>query len=190
LVTLPWCITLVTSILIVFFWLDLTSDPFYHGKFLGIMKIPAFIFIVICLVLEFTCFILRMLTPIDFFSYVICFYGVSLSLIVIFNFTAAYRVLQPLKKAPETKKKLRRIVYRIIASGIAIAFGVLAFFLFFTPLFYTPAGWLCIYWGVYFNMWLQSALLILIFQVPKKVISSSAKETKDNQSKDPSKSTE
>jgi len=85
---------------------------------------------------------------------------------------------------------LRRIVYRIIASGVAIAFGVIAFFLFFSPPFFTPNGWLAIYWGVYFNMWLQSALLILIFQVPKKVISSSAKETKDNQSKDPSKSTE
>jgi hypothetical protein len=86
--------------------LDLTSDPFYHGKFLGIMKIPAGVFIGICFVLEIISDVIRNVTQIDFINYIIYFYGVSLALVAIFNFIAAYRVLQSLKR--DTKKKIEK----------------------------------------------------------------------------------
>jgi hypothetical protein len=190
LITLPFCITLITSIIIVFFWLDLTSDPFYHGKFLGIMKIPAGVFIGICFVLEIISDVIRNVTQIDFINYIIYFYGVSLALVAIFNFIAAYRVLQSLKR--DTKKKLRKIIYRIIASGISTLLGVAILFSFLHPTInWTPNGWLLSWFFLYFAFWLQSTLLIFIFQVPKKVLTSTAIDTKDEtKESSPSKSTE
>jgi len=164
LVTLPWCITTIISILIIFFWLDFTGDPFYHGKFLGIMKIPAVLFIAFCLVLEILCYILRLLTTRDYYNTLIIFYSVSLTLIVIFNFTAAYRIIQPLQN--EIKETLRIIIYRVLASGISIVIGVIVFFLFFGTIIQTPNGWLMLFFVLYFFFWLQSVLLILIFNPP------------------------
>jgi len=171
LITLPFCITLITSIIIVFFWLDLTSDPFYHGKFLGIMKIPAGIFITGCVIVELVSDFLRNLTPYEFFQQIMSFYGSVLILVALFNFIAAFRVLRTLKK--DTKLKLKRIIYRIIASGIATICGVIVFFLFLsTSINFTPVGWLLLWFFLYFTFWLQSTVLIFIFQVPKKLLSS------------------
>jgi len=189
LITLPFCITLITSIIIVFFWLDLTSDPFYHGKFLGVMKIPAGLFIIGCLIVELVSDILRNLTVYEFYQQIMTFYGTVLILVALFNFVAAYRVLRTLKK--DTKLKLKKIIYRIIASGIATILGVIVFFLFLTNINWTPVGWIMLWFFLYFAFWLQSTLLIFIFQVPKKVLTSTAIDTKDEtKESSPSKSTE
>jgi len=70
--------------------------------------------------------------------------------------------------------------------------GVIILFIFLHPTVnWTPVGWLTIWWLLYLAFWLQSTLLILIFQVPKKVLTSTAIDTKDaTKESTPTKSTE
>jgi len=189
--TIPWCLTGVTSIIIVFFWLDLTSDPLYHGKFMGIMKIPAGIFIVGLITTEITFDVLRQVGT-DYQKDLLIIYAFTHLLVVTVNFIAAYRILMPFNKNVETKKKIRKIVYRIIGSGIATIPGVILF-LFFAldpQIQATPIKRGFTWFFLYFLFFLQSLLLILIFKVPKKPTfgSSSGKDTKETKetSKDPS----
>jgi hypothetical protein len=192
LITLPMCITLISGILIVFFWLDLTTDPFYHGKFLGVMKIPAFIFMFICMVIEISLDIARNSTDqIDFIMAIIGFYTLIHLFVVLFNFIAGYRILRTLKKQIKIRKSLIMIIHRIIYSGMATMLGILVLVLCTFPLFLVPLGssilWLCLQISFFF----QSIFLITIFQKPKnkkksrdtssaiqsKETTSSAKET-------------
>jgi len=176
--TIPFCLTSITSIVIVFFWLDLTSDPLYHGKFMGIMKIPAFLFILSLIVAEIVVDVIRVIGTTDYASITILFYGSSLLLVVLINYIAAYRILKPFSKTVETKKKVKKIIYRIIASGAATIFGVIVWFIFIDPrVQFTPAGKGTMWFLLYFFFFVQSLLLIMIFKVPKP--SSSTKDTKE-----------
>jgi len=173
--TLPLCFTLITSIVVVFFWLDLTSDPFYNGKFLGAMKIPAIIFITLFLLTELILDICRAYTDIDFLSSILGFYFVFHSIVTIFNFIASYRILSALKEQKEGKKKLKRIILRIIYSGITTMMGVFLYILFLSPLMNTPVPYIILFGLIYFTFFLQSLLLITIFRVPKRKDSKSFK---------------
>jgi hypothetical protein len=177
--TIPFCITTVTSIIIVFFWLDLTTDPLYHGRLMGIMKIPAIIFIIVCIGLEIGCDVIRATGSTDYASIVILFYGTSLLLIVVINYIAAFRILFPCGKAEETKKRLRKVIYRIIGSGVATIFGVIVWYIFLDPrVQFTPAGKGTMWFLLYFFFFVQSFLLIMIFKVPKESDTDSDRETK------------
>jgi len=40
--SIPLCLSMISAILLIFFWFEITTDPFAHGKksFLGNLKIP------------------------------------------------------------------------------------------------------------------------------------------------------
>jgi len=174
--TLSFCINLVTSIVIVFFWLDLTSDPFYRGKFLGIMKIPALILIFLCLGVEISFDILKSINDqIEFIQPLLGFYIIIQAIVVIFNFIAGYRILQTLKKQPEGKKRLHMIIRRIIYSGIV---SVIGFIILILALIETTPVSLSMCWlFLQISLFLQSILLITIFQVPKEKKDKSTQDT-------------
>jgi hypothetical protein len=183
--TIPWCLTSITLILIVFFWLDLTADPFYHGKFLGIMKIPAGVFIVLIIGLEIMNNSVRLSGVLEdgYTPVVIGIYSSVLGIITLFTFFAAFRILKPAQKnSQENKKKLVRITKRIVIAGIFTLCGVITFCVFYdTTTQYTPVG-MCLTWtALYLFFGLQSLALIMIFSVPKQKdnTSSSLKETKE-----------
>jgi len=184
--TVPWCITSVTAVIIVFFWLDLTSDPLYHGKFMGIMKIPAGIFIFGLIVIEVFFDVWRTFGR-EFTGIISAVYGSALMFIVIVNFIAAYRILRPFDKTVETKKKIRKVVYRIVGSGLATIFGCTVLYCFQIPNSQdTPVTKGVMWFLLYFFFFLQSLLLIMIFKVPKDkkgASSNSGKDTKDTKSK-------
>jgi len=168
LLSLPMCITLISGILIVFFWLDLTSDPFYHGKFLGVMKIPALIFIFVCFGIEISLDIARNMTDqIEFTDSIIVFYTVIHVIVVLFNFIAAYRVLQTLKKQPKIKERLTMIIHRIIYSGTATIIGTLVFVLVASELFNHPWGISMLWCLLEISFFFQSIFLITIFKIPQ-----------------------
>jgi len=192
LITIPWCITGITSIIITFFWLDLTSDPLYHGSFMGIMKIPALIFAVGMIIGEVACDIVRTTSASDdYINQVIFFYGAFVLFIATINFVAAYRILKPFNKTVDTKEKVKKIIYRIILSGIAQILSVFFVFIFlYPPTVFTPQARYSLNFLLYTFYFLQSVLLITIFQVPEKLKTSSSShkegstssKTKDNTS--------
>jgi len=179
--TIPWCITDLTTIIIVFFWLDLAVDPLYHGKFMGMMRVPAGILFLMIVIAEIALDVVRVYGTTDYTEYVVICYGTCLLVVVLANFGAIFMILKPFDKSHETKKKVRRIIYRILGSGLASIFGVGIFFGFINvENQYTPAGKTSMWFFLYFFFFLQSLLLIMIFKVPKKsAISSSNKNTKD-----------
>jgi hypothetical protein len=186
--TLPFCLTTITSIIIVFFWLDLTSDPLYHGKFMGIMKIPAFILILSLIAAEITIDVIRVYGTTDYAMITVIFYGTCLLVVVIVNYIAAYRILKPFSKTEETKKKVRKVIYRILGSGVATIFGVLVFYIFLDArVQFTPAAKGTMWFLQYFFFFLQSLVLITIFKVPKPT---STKDTTKETTKESTKDTE
>jgi len=170
--TFPLCISLIASILIVFFWLDLTSDPFYHGKFLGTMKVPAFIFICILLVVEISFDILRNINStanLVSFTVLIAFYMLIHLCVVIFNFVAGYRILKRSKESKgKENQKLNRIIHRIIYSGVVTLCSNVVMFALVSPIADYPVGLFLTYWLVVFAFFLQSFFLITIFQLPQQ----------------------
>jgi len=179
LVTIPFCLTDITTIIITFFWLDLTTDPMYHGKFMGIMKIPATIIILALIGVEISGIIIK-INGTDFQAYIMYFYGSILLLVALLNGIAAYLILQPFNKTNETKKKIRRISQRIIGSSVASIGGVVIFFMFSQPEnLLRPDQKGSLWWFLYFFFFLQSLLLILIFKVPKTKPVSTSSSNKD-----------
>jgi len=86
----------------------------------------------------------------------------------IFNLVAGYRILQTINKQSKTKDRLRMIIRRIIYSGFATMFGLLILTISITPANQYPFG-VAILWSLLqISFFLQSLLLITIFQVPKK----------------------
>jgi hypothetical protein len=119
--TVPMCLTVITGILVIFFWFDLTMDPFFHksGKCLGMMRIPAIITISLLVLMEISLDIIRNLIPADFLTFLFVFYNVGLKLaLALFYFIAATKIIL-LSKSSVMKKKLRMITYRIVLSGVA-----------------------------------------------------------------------
>jgi len=182
LLSLPMCITLISGILIVFFWLDLTSDPFYHGKFLGVMKIPAFIFMFFCFGIEISLDIARNTTDkIDFTGPVIAFYTLIHVVVVLFNFIAAYRVLQTLKKQTKIKESLTMIIHRIIYSGMATIIGTLVLVLVASGLLNHPWGITMLWFLLEISFFFQSIFLITVFQIPQYKNTTNSSTAKDSQ---------
>jgi len=165
LITLPACLTMITALLVVFFWLDLTSDPFYKGKFLGIMKIPALIFIILCFIFEIVSDILRIYITINLLEAITSFYTIILAIISIFEFVAAWRIFKISKNKMKSKKRI--ITYRIIWSGVMTMFGVIMLVIFRTPVTEFPINYAIVWFFIYVSFFVQSLLLITIFQEPK-----------------------
>jgi len=165
--TFPACLTVITSILIIFFWLDLTSDPFYHGKFLGTMRKPAFVFIFVLSLYEISMDMARSLTDqIDMAYTTISFYLGMNIILTFFNFVAGYRILRTIKI--KGKERLKLIIRRIIYSGFATVFGLVIMTIGLTPANTYPFGVALLWFLLQISFWLQSVLLITIFQVPTK----------------------
>jgi len=180
--TLPICLTLITSILIVFFWLDLTSDPFYQGKFLGVMKIPAIIFVSFLLTIEIVFDCVRAFTTYDFMHLIVGCYIILHLIVVIFNIVAGYRILQSLKRQSDGKMKLRIIIRRIILSGIVTILGIVIFGLILSPLVNYPIPAMILFFLLFGSFFLQSILLITILKIPKHRESMSSSDTNNNSS--------
>jgi len=149
--------------------LDLTSDPFYHGKFLGVMKTPALVFIILLSLYEITMDVARSYTDqIDMGYTSISFYlGMNICLTV-FNFVAGYRILKNLHMQKNNKKRLTLIIRRIFYSGFGTMFGLVIMTIGLTPANEYPFGVALLWFFLQISFWLQSLLLITIFQVPKK----------------------
>jgi len=182
--TLPICLTLITSILIVFFWLDLTSDPFYQGKFLGVMKIPAIIFVSLLLTIEIVFDYIRAFTNYDFMHLIVSCYIILHLIVVIFNIVAGYRILKSLSKQSDGKKKLRIIIRRIILSGIVTILGIVVFGLVVSPLVNYPIPATILFFLLFGSFFLQSILLITILKIPKHRETMSSSETNNSSLKD------
>jgi len=121
--TTPICFTVISSILIVFFWLDLTTDPFYHGKFLGMMKKPAMVAICLIILLEIISVMIRSLIVVNIINAILGLYIGGHTIVVVFNLVAAKRILNSIKEVG--KKKLIKITKRIIYSSISTLLGVM-----------------------------------------------------------------
>jgi len=178
LLTWTWTLTIIIAIWVTFFWLDLTSDPFYHGKFMGIMKYPAIVLCLGVIAAEIAFDSLRTSGK-DYLSYLNIFYASILMSIAIINLIAAYRILGPFSKTPETKKKVRKIIYKIVGSATASVLGCIVYFCFlYPPVQWNPANRGSTWFFLYFCFWIQSLLLILIFKVPKSSVSSTGSKVK------------
>jgi len=166
--TLPICLSLISGILVVFFWLDLTSDPFYHGKFLGVMKIPAVILMGLCLGIEIIFDFLKTLTTIALGNAIYYFFLLLHIFIIIFSFVAAWRILKKLELKSRTNKK-KKITYRIIVSGSITVLGFILIILINTVLaiIENPPAFMFVWTLLFVTFGLQSTVLINIFQGPK-----------------------
>jgi len=165
---------------IIFFWLDLTTDPFYHGKFMGVMKIPTCVIITLILIMEISLIILRNFVPITS-SVVVAVYLILNLILAIFEIIAGHRIIKPLRKQADGKKKqLWRItVYIIISAVVTIAMCIL--FILFLIASGRPQGSIILFFLLWLAYFFQSLFIIMIFTVPKDhKSSSSAKSTKDS----------
>jgi len=158
-------ITLISSVLVVFFWLDLTTDYLYHGKFLGKMKKPAIVFILLIIVLEITEIAVRCIYPVDTLTICSAIYGSLHVIIVIFYIVAGKKVLQ--NKNVSKKTKITKITKKIFGSAAATLFGVIGFIMVISPATGYPAMFITMGTIIYVSYWLQSFLLMLIFKPPK-----------------------
>jgi len=174
LLTLPLCFSVISSILIIAFWLDLTTDQFYHGKFLGVMKIPALVFIFICLAIEIIFDFIKTLTIAPVANAVYYFFVSLHVIIIIFSFIAAWRILKKLKIKSRGSKKMR-ITLRIITSGMITLIGFILILCQLIPP--TPVSWVVLWIALFLMFSLQSAVLINIFEGPKKNQKSTTKHT-------------
>jgi len=162
--TLPMCLTLITGLLVIFYWFDLTSDPFFHkrGKFLGMMKRPVIIIATILVLFEITLDLLRNLVTFDVVEAVLLSYTIIHGIIAVFYFVAAWKMLD-FGKFSETKKFLRVITERIICIGLAAILSLICISLILTPATFTPIGFVTVWFIMLFSFSLQSFLLITIF---------------------------
>jgi hypothetical protein len=187
--TIPICFSLISLVIIVFFWLDLTADPFYHGKFLGVMKIPAIIFIVIIILFEISTTVVRSEFPIYSFGadVQVLTYFICHSLLVLFCFIASYRILQNAKRSKLQKKKLIRVTYFIIGSGVLNICSAIIFAFLMSPYFLSSIYFnISIWFLLYLFFFGQSLLLIFIFKAPKHIhTSTNTSEAKGNSTSTP-----
>jgi len=190
LITVPLCLSMISAILLIFFWFEITTNPFARGKksgFLGKLKIPCIILSVLFILVEIFLDIFRtILFFFDMQSVLIICYFVIHALVAILYFVAAYRILAITNKSAD-KQRLRSITYKIVASGIATVFVTFFMILFLADAVSAPLG-------QYFNMQLsgialffQGFFVILIFEPIKRNSDSSAlkkssKSSKSNQS--------
>jgi len=175
LVTLTMCMTLITSIIISFFWLDIIVDPNYRGKFFGRLKFPILIFILFCLGVEISLDIRRHVSTQEFWYFLVLFYAGVFTVVSGVNFVSAWYIQK--KFNGETTIR-RRIVPYIIASGITALFGVVILLLFLSPLVWYPVGLSVLWFLLYFYFFVQSRLNIYLFKC-RKVIKSEEEENKE-----------
>jgi len=169
LLTLSGCLSLIASILVIFFWFDLTEDPFYHekGKFLGVLKIPAIAVCSSLLMIELLVDILR--EYVEFDSNFVCttLYAVFHVTVAIFYFVSAKKILSVLDVNNNTnKKKIIEVTYRIVGSGVATILASILLIFNATSLCYDPTRARIIWFFMDVMLFFQSLSLILIFKLP------------------------
>jgi hypothetical protein len=176
--SVAFCFTLITGILVIFFWFDLTTDPFFHksGKCLGIMKIPAIVVISILLLIEILTDLIRNFLMFDALVICLMIYVSLYFLIGIFYFIAGWRILA-ISKTSNSKKKLRNITYRIVCSGAANIIAGLAMLSITTPITFMPGPFIILNAIFYLAIFAQSLLLITIFSPGKNPEKSSPSKT-------------
>jgi len=163
LTTITICLALISSILVVFFWLDLTSDPFYHGKFLGIMRKPALGFIGFSICFELICDFVRISLSFPYIViFISAFYLLAHGVVSIFYFVAAARILKS-----HLEERIQRVSYRIIASGICTFFSWVFLILFWTPVATNPIPYAVMWFLLLVTFFLQSYMLIIVFKIPR-----------------------
>jgi len=166
--TPPICISVIVYGIVVFLWLDITADPLYNGKFLGMMRKPAIFGAAIIICLEAITLILRCLYDAPLTTAVVGLYIICYTTIVMFNFLAAYRIIKGINGAiTPSRKSVIKITRYIIYSGVVTLMGVIFLGLAVTPAFYDPLFMAIDSFIVYFMYFLQSAILIKMFRVPK-----------------------
>jgi len=133
---------------------------------MGMMKVPALVFIFICFASEISLNILRSITDqVDFYYPIIGLYSIIQIMVAIFNTIAGYRFLRSLKQT-ECRKRVKMIIWRIILSGIIY---IISFFIMVSARQFDSPLTLVLFWLSLQILWfLQSILLITIFTVPKK----------------------
>jgi len=179
--SVSFCISLITGILVIFFWFDVTIDPFFHknGKCLGFMKIPTIAFICFLILLEVVTSVARSFIKFDVIMYVLVIYIALYLLIGIFYFIAGWRILV-ISKDSIVKPKLRSITHRIVWSGVFNILAGISMILVTTPLTYSPLPFVMCSGAFYVTVFIQSLILITIF-------SPSGKKSEENRT--PSNST-
>jgi hypothetical protein len=168
--TVPMCLSVITGILVIFFWFDLTMDPFFHksGKCLGMMRIPAIITITLLILMEIALDITRNLIPADFITFLFVFYNVGIKLaLALFYFVAAAKIII-LSKTSVMKKKLKVITYRIVLSGVATIGAAACMMILSSKMANPPVPHVLDWFFLNFFWFLQSLFLISIFSPPGK----------------------
>jgi len=175
--------SLASGILVIFFWIELTSKKLYRKSFLDKSFWPAVIFIAIAFILLFISAIL-FLTDIDH-KIIKSITIVILVFILIVSFTyfyAAYRTYNYSKKK-ETKNQglFKSISIKIIISGIVMIFIV--FLSFIRTSTSSTAGRIIVQYLTFILILIRSYLLIDIFSTRKsKIVDSSRTNTDANNS--------
>jgi len=167
--SISFCISLITGILVIFFWFDVTIDPFFHknGKCLGMMRIPTIAFICFLILLEIITDIARSFIKFDVIMYVLVIYIALYFLIGIFYFIAGWRILA-ISKDSMVKPKLRSITHRIVWSGVFNIIAGISMLLVTTPLTYLPVPFVLSSGLFYLTVFIQSLILITIFSPASK----------------------
>jgi hypothetical protein len=162
--SISFCISLITGILVIFFWFDVTIDPFFHknGKCLGFMKIPTIAFICFLILLEVVTNIARSFIKFDVIMYVLVIYIALYFLIGIFYFIAGWRILA-ISKDSMVKPKLRSITHRIVWSGVFNILAGISMVLVTSPFTYLPIPFVLCSYLFYVTVFIQSLILISIF---------------------------
>jgi len=175
-ISLPVMLTILVAILVIFFWFDVTLDPFFHkqGKCLGILRIPAIVIVTSFIVMEICETVIRDVIQTDIWLYIMAIYLAAHILISIFYFIAAYKILNIAKTSIE-ERKLIFITKRICLSGGAVLCLAVALLLIYTPATSKPVSYAIVWFIIHMCFFCQSLSLISIFTPPKsKKVSSSS----------------
>jgi len=173
--TVSFCLTLITGILVIFFWFDVTIDPFEHRrkKCLGIMKIPAIGVISFLIILEISVDISRDFLRFDVVGPLLLGYITLYFLIGVFYFIAGWRILSV--KSEGLEEKLDSITKRVVLSGLMNIIAGVTMLLSGNPLSYNPVPYLLVTAFGFISNFFQSLLLISIFNPQSKKERSSKK---------------
>jgi len=176
LLTPQLAVTVISSILVVFFWLDLTTDLFYHGNFLGMMRKPAMTLIGCIVIMEIITNTVRCLVDVDSATILSATYAVLHIGIAVFYFVAAKRILSD--EVFSEKKKLITVTKKVVYSASATMLRACCFLVILSPAGNLPLGLTVVVGILYTSYFLQSLMLLWIFNPPN----SNSSKTKSSSS--------
>jgi Na+-transporting methylmalonyl-CoA/oxaloacetate decarboxylase gamma subunit len=186
-ITSALCLTLITGILVIFFWFDIALNPFYHksGKCLGTMRIPTIIIISLLLLLELILDTTRSFMKYDVVYIVVGIYLVLYVGLAFFYFIATWRIVV-IANESNAKEKLIGITYRIAWSGVASFVAALALLgQFLVVVGNTPLLHVLFHFILAISYFVQSFLLISIFSPPVPDEKQTSDTVKSDQSTSP-----